>query len=661
MEWRRHIARYGEASFPGEGWVRWTFLAVLLLAAILRFWDLADLPFTHDELSALVRIFPTLRETIQRGVIELDTHPPGVQFFEWAWTSLFGMSSLAVKLPFVLFSLVALFLLFRSALAWTSAPTALFSLTLLATLQFSVMYGQIARPYAAGLFTTALVADQLTRFIAFGRHKQLIGTGIGLLLSAYTHHFALMLAAIMAVTGLVLVEQRQRNRYMLMCAAVALLYLPNVTIVLKQLGWGGLAGWLAAPDKYWLVDHVRWLLHYSGALAIVVCCVLVFALLRRPVSAAHHGPARWFMPAWGLLPLVVGYAYSIWHAPVLQYSMLLFSFPYVLFALFTGLRGLGRGGTIAICAITAIFATSSLILQRHHYTVFYTSRYEAMVNTARDVVSKNGPGKTLVLFDAPEPQVRFYLDRLGLGAAELPYVQLRKTIDPGALDSILVARSPQYVVLGLSNGAASEHVARVQAHLPYLLERQDHVEGQVLVFGKEPQGHVVEDRELIAELVTGDSSQGPCTSHADLPIEIDGTGVGWWSFAGREFGVACELPLSNDPLVAKDLIEVEAILAVPSARTELSLITELLADGKNLHYGGSELNSYVGGRTVTLIAAVSRSWVFDRTADVLLKTYIYNHGKGNVRARRFAVHRRSANPVQNAMLAPIISLGYQPE
>ena len=28
MDWRRHIARYGDGWFPGEPWLRWSFLAL---------------------------------------------------------------------------------------------------------------------------------------------------------------------------------------------------------------------------------------------------------------------------------------------------------------------------------------------------------------------------------------------------------------------------------------------------------------------------------------------------------------------------------------------------------------------------------------------------------------------------------------------------------
>ncbi len=65
MDWRAHIARHGMDRFPGAAWARRALLAIVLLAAVLRFWDLPHLPYTHDELSALSRIHPSLAETIR--------------------------------------------------------------------------------------------------------------------------------------------------------------------------------------------------------------------------------------------------------------------------------------------------------------------------------------------------------------------------------------------------------------------------------------------------------------------------------------------------------------------------------------------------------------------------------------------------------------------
>src|SRR5690606_27466599 len=254
--WREGLQAAALKVLHGRPMHRAALGVLLLLAAVLRLWDLPHIPYTHDEISALIRIYPSLGETLRTGVIALDTHPPGVQVFEWAWTRLFGMGEAAVKLPFILLSLAVLLLLYRFAYAWCGANVALLLTALLATLQYTVMYGQIARPYAAGLFTTALLADQLTRFLGTGSRRALIGTAVAVVLSAYTHHFALLLAALMVLTGALWILPAQRKAYWIACGAAALAYLPNVPIFLKQLGAKGLDEWLAPPTAMWVPDYL---------------------------------------------------------------------------------------------------------------------------------------------------------------------------------------------------------------------------------------------------------------------------------------------------------------------------------------------------------------------------------------------------------------------
>ncbi|HRD53586.1 MAG TPA: glycosyltransferase family 39 protein, partial [Flavobacteriales bacterium] len=217
MDWRAHIARYGATLLPGEAWARSLLLVLVLLAAVLRFWDLPHLPYTHDELSAITRLYPTLGQTITDGVIANDTHPPGVQVFEWVLARAFSLNEADMKLPFILMSLAAIVLLYRFASAWTGTGSALLLATLMASLQYSVFYGQLARPYAAGLFTTALLADQLTRWLAFGHRKALIVSALAMVASGYVHHFSLLLAALMAFTGLLLASSAKRTEWLMAC------------------------------------------------------------------------------------------------------------------------------------------------------------------------------------------------------------------------------------------------------------------------------------------------------------------------------------------------------------------------------------------------------------------------------------------------------------
>ncbi|MBX2973461.1 MAG: glycosyltransferase family 39 protein, partial [Flavobacteriales bacterium] len=479
-----YLGRWGTAWLPGEPWLRATFLALLALAAILRLWRLWEMPFMHDELSALVRLYPSLRETVVRGVIELDTHPPGVQVFEWCWTRLFGLGPLAVKLPFVLMGLAALPLIYRTGMAWTGAGTALLAVALLAVLQYGVLYGQLARPYAAGLFTTALCADQCTRWLASGRRRHLVAMGLGVVLSAYTHHFALLLAGIMCLSVLPLIPRRHLRAYLFMLLCCALLYAPNLPILFTQLGLGGLAGWLAPPGRHWVPDHLWWVAHTTWWLAAPLLVLLGWAVVRSRRMPPPRRTALLLLSCWGLLPLLIGLGYSAWRAPVIQHSVLMFSFPYMVLALFIGLSDLGRRAAIAVVALIAVAGTATLIITRQHYATAYSNTYRVMLDTARNALQgAHGPGRVVALLDAPDPQLDFLLQH-GPYDPHMPHTRLRKLAgDHGRLDSLLRTVDADIVVYGEA-GASPEQLARIQLFFPEVKALYDPPEGRVLVLGR---------------------------------------------------------------------------------------------------------------------------------------------------------------------------------
>ena len=75
---------------------------IMLVAAVLRLWKLGQVPFMHDEFSALLRTrFDSFHDFIQLGIMP-DSHPLGVEAFLWLWVRIFGWSEFWVKLPFAL-------------------------------------------------------------------------------------------------------------------------------------------------------------------------------------------------------------------------------------------------------------------------------------------------------------------------------------------------------------------------------------------------------------------------------------------------------------------------------------------------------------------------------------------------------------------------------
>lgn len=659
MEWRRHIARYGDGWFPGEPWVRQTFVVLFLLAAALRFWNLPHLPFTHDELSALMRIYPTLGETIQRGVIELDTHPPGVQVFEWGWTRLFGTSEALVKLPFILLALVALFYFHRFALAWTSAGTALVMTALLATLQYTVLYAQIARPYAFGFFTMALLADSLTRYLAFGTRRTLVMVGIAAVLCAYTHHFTLLLAAIMVASVFAVVPRGQWKHYLAMCVIAVFAYAPNLPVFAKQLSLGGLGGWLPPPDAGWLPRYLGWILHFSFPLMLCVGGVVGLAVFGALHKGVLPGPARWLLPLWALSPLAIGYTYSVWREPVLQYSMLLFSFPFLLCWLFVGLRHSSRTFVIGAVAVLALLSTKTLITDRQHYAIFNDSPYAAMVRVAMDQVKEHGAGSTLVVFDAPRPQVEFHVRRHGLDT--LCTIHWPRTSEgTGTLLNALFDPRSERIVLGTTNGQLPERLAQAQAIFPYTLALEDHVEGQVRVLSKTASTSPIVDRERLAGLRAG-HHQGSFEVDASLPMVHDpDTRTSAWAMEGSTFGLASTYRLLPDTYDPRDQFEAEMCVTQAEAPDTLAVVLELRQGLGTLIYRSSPVPTM--GNTSYAVASLSPSWVLASPVLLELGVYAYDpsgHASGQIHHLR--LYKRMANPVVDALMVPVRSMGHHPK
>ena len=138
---------------PGQFWLG----CILLVAAILRFYHYSAFSFSNDELSAVNRLrFNSFGELVKGGFY-VDGHPGGIQVFLWYWSKWFGNSEAALRLPFVLFGILAVLFSYLVAKRMFGLVAGLFTAASLAFLEFPLLYSQIARPYGSGLFFCLLM------------------------------------------------------------------------------------------------------------------------------------------------------------------------------------------------------------------------------------------------------------------------------------------------------------------------------------------------------------------------------------------------------------------------------------------------------------------------------------------------------------------------
>ena len=354
---------------------------IILVAAILRLWKLGQVPFMHDEFSALLRTrFDNFHDFIQQGVMP-DSHPIGVQLFLWVWVRLFGWSEFWVKLPFALMGIGSVYLVYLIGKQWFNRKSGLFAAAFFAVSQFTVFYSQLARPYAAGLFFVLLMAWFWYK-IVFGTTVPTLGTYIGFALSAWAcslmQYFSIAQAGLIFLTGLFFLPKERRKAYWLSGIGAVVLFAPTLPIFYQQLFVSGsIGGWLSAPKPSFLTDFLQYTMNYDTLFIFAVGIIILLPVILGRRSK-RSTPLRWAGIAWFVIIFAIAFIYSLTREPILQRSTLIFSYPFVIivaFSLFKN-RTLSPWQNALVVAVILFVGCASLIMTRRHYDLMYHQGFD---------------------------------------------------------------------------------------------------------------------------------------------------------------------------------------------------------------------------------------------------------------------------------------------
>jgi uncharacterized membrane protein len=318
-------------------------LVILVVAAALRFYHYGSFSYSNDELSALNRLhYDTFGELVQKGFY-VDGHPGGIQVFLWQWVKFFGDNEWSVRLPFVIMGILAVWMSYKVARYMFGVAAGLFTSAALTFLQFPLLYSQIARPYGPGvLFCPMLIYFWLR--ILFNENgelntqkpklKYLIGFSLSAALCMYNHYFSFLFALIVGFSGFAGTRRNNIFQYIGSALVAAMLFVPHIPITLNHLTFKGVGLWLGVPFKGWIVEHVFFIFDQSLFMLLLFFITLV-ALLYSYRENKNNLRFRILLAAWFLLPILIGYIYSVKVNPVLQHPVLIFSFPCFIMLIFS--------------------------------------------------------------------------------------------------------------------------------------------------------------------------------------------------------------------------------------------------------------------------------------------------------------------------------------
>jgi hypothetical protein len=630
-------------------------LLILCVGTVLRFYRLWDIPYTHDEFSALNRLqYTSFSDIIEYGV-KVDTHPAGVQVFLYYWTKLVGESEVWVKLPFLLMGVASIFLAYLIGKKWFNKSTGLFVSALLAVMQFSVMYSQIARPYGSGLFFSLLMVYFWTNIVLSDyKVKRVALYWIAYVLSAaacaYNHHFSLLFAGIVGCTGWVIAPKKLWWQWLLAGVSMFLLYIPHLNVFMVQLNMKGIGSWLNSPTPHFFIEYLSYIFHFSWFF-VLVCGVLWIWLI---VSGKKVTTNKFTVISliWFVLPMLIGYVYSVYRAPLLQFSVLIFSFPYLLFFLW-GLVSEMKGWRVFFVVISLLITGSgTLIFKRHHYQLFYYSEaFKQHVVEVPEVINALGGAHQVSVFIANRPElIEYYRSKYALNFDYQQYYGYTHSLLD--LHTWLKQQNSTYLVIGMLEEEAKEIVALCRQYYPYLIEKRDYVNSNLFVFSKN-RSSISHQADVYYQCSFDFGRDDGAWFGYDQEKIV--RGVEDYLLFSEEFGPTYQIALN--PLVGHkyDVIEVKAVFdAVDSsiAQGNVTVVMEIVGDDGFQYWRGRNLfeMNVMGEENYVLVTALDCNmlpWKWGVT--YTLKTFLWNQDNSLLKLKEFSWVLRQGNYLKYAI------------
>ena len=505
---------------------------IILVAAVLRFWKLGQVPFMHDEFSALLRTrFDNFYDFIQQGVMP-DSHPIGVELFLWLWVRIFGWREFWVKLPFVLMGIGSIYLIYLIGRQWFNRKVGLFSAAFFAVSQFTIFYSQLARPYAAGLFFVLLMAWFWYK-IVFEAKKPKLSIYIGFALSAWAcslmQYFSIAQAGLIFLTGLFFLPKERRKAYWLSGIGAVALFAPTLPIFYQQLFVSGsIGGWLSAPKSTFFTDFLQYTMNYSQLFMFTtgIIIILPFILGKRDKL---NNPLRWAGLAWFVIIFAIAFIYSLYREPIIQHSTLIFSYPFVIivaFSLFKN-RTLTSWQTTLVVAAILFVGVTSLIMTRRHYDLMYHQGFDQIAVEMQQDKEQYGDKIQFATRTEIGEAAEFYQAKTDVKSR----IVFNRYSNLGEFNDWLGEHKDTPMLgFGWTDYVNPMWEVTAVGNYPYLIEQKDWFTSRYLTLSKTPEkGATYLLHELSADTcryIEGQEWGQACTFPCDsLPEEIEALGI----------------------------------------------------------------------------------------------------------------------------------------
>lgn len=312
----------------------WILLAILVLAAALRFYRLDAQSFWNDE-GTSARVAERSLPLITAAAIG-DIHPPLYYYALHYWRSLWGDSEFALRSLSAVLGIMLVWLiyllglqLYKESVALVAAFTAAF---IAAVNPFQVYYSQEARMYMLLAVCAAASTYFLLRVVGQDGILPYIDYVLTAAAGMYTHYafpFVLIVHNLAVAVWLIVRRQdwpRRLATWAALQVAVAVLYLPWLGVALQRL-----PEWQSPAPAYQLgpalLDTLRWFAFGrtipTAPVALALGAIGLFVLASfLPTRSTLFAPlSTLFLFTWWLVPIALVFALGLYKEAYLKFLL----------------------------------------------------------------------------------------------------------------------------------------------------------------------------------------------------------------------------------------------------------------------------------------------------------------------------------------------------
>ena len=627
-------------------------LFLLLVASALRLYHLFDLQYTYDELSAVDRLrFDSFGELITKGVM-IDAHPALVQVWMYYYSLLFGTTEWLMKLPFIVVGIASVYLIYDIGKRWFNETTGLLAATILTCAQYFVFYSVTARPYVSGLFLCLFVLKYWLEilFSDSAKLKHYIWFAVFAALAALNHHFSMMFAALCGLLGLFFLTKHNFKKYLLVCVAAVILYSPHFPVLLAQLKIGGIGaangGWLNPPENNFILNFIFYLFHYSWPFIIVLIGIIGFAYFQAEKNnSPQKNKIRTLLLLVFVFSFLIGFFYSRYINPVIQFSTLIFAAP-CLVLFITSFAGefsekLKWSSVVLLLGV----GISTLVFKRHYYELLFNQSFDTYIKTTDELIKEKGNQNVYALYKGEPWFLNFYKEKYKSNARyEVIEGESKSDNDYKSIYDTLTAK---YLVLG---DFGPSQLLQAANYFPYVHKKIIGYGFELYVLSKEPSDKNLE-AEKFNRIQLDFKNPSPLFNFNKDLIVSNNEETYYRIDSLNEYPISFKI--KNSELHCHEGQSLIAEIKYQSDTPIKGLLSSSQDVGKeNKHWTASNLSAFyqISQKTQTAYVSIYVDATFNQP-DKELTVFVWNNNKEKFRITSFSIYTWDNNPYRYGLLS----------